>query len=69
MACTSHIAADVCLLQVGLEMVPVYGDEQSGWSLDQGGVEGLVPSAFRYRSLDEVFFALVNLNLSSEGNA
>jgi hypothetical protein len=57
------------LLQVGLEVFPVYGDEQRGFSVDPGD---LIPQAalwYRYESLEELFFALVNLNLTTEGEA
>ena len=57
------------LLQVGLEVFPVYGDEKTGWSVDAGDCYPQMPPRFRYRSLDELFFALVNLNISPEGQA
>ena len=57
----SETTVKVRLLQVGLEIVPVYGDDKSGWSFDSGMAT--------YRTLDELFFALVNMNLSSEGLA
>ncbi len=57
------------LMQVGLEVFPVYGDEASGWSVDAVDLSPDHPHAYRYRSLDELFFALVNLNLSPEGQA
>ena len=49
-------------LRVGGEVFPVYGDELRGWSpraADFGGHQ--VPPRFVYTSLDELFFALVNL--------
>lgn len=57
------------LLQVGLEVFPVYGDEHSGWSMDPIDHADNAPRAHRYDSLDELFFALVNLNCSPEGQA
>ncbi|MGD0947701.1 MAG: hypothetical protein ABSA52_09735 [Candidatus Binatia bacterium] len=67
----SHLegAVKTQLLQVGLEVFPVYGDEKTGWSVDAGDCYPQMPSWFRYRSLDELFFALVNLNISPEGQA
>ena len=57
---------NACLLQIGTEVVPVYGDDKSGWSFEQG----LQTSRVRiYRTVDELFFALVNMNLSTEGCA
>ncbi len=55
-----------CLLQIGSEVVPVYGDDISGWSLEAGIGMTRLPI---YRSIDELFFALVNMNLSVEGSA
>jgi hypothetical protein len=57
------------LLKVGLEVFPVYGDEKTGWSVDAGDCYPHMPPWFRYGSLDELFFALVNLNISPEGQA
>jgi len=57
------------LMKIGLEVFPVYGDEVSGWSVDPVDLAPGQPRAFRYPSLDELFFALVNLNLSPEGEA
>ena len=70
-ATDSHVvtAVNAQLIKVGLEVFPVYGDEASGWSLDPVDLAPNKPKAFRYRSLDELFFALVNLNLSPEGQA
>jgi hypothetical protein len=51
-------------LRVGTEVFPVYGDAVRGWSLrpdDFGEVVGGPPSIYVYGSLDELFFALVNL--------
>jgi hypothetical protein len=57
------------LLKVGLEVFPVYGDEGSGWSMDPVDLTPETPKSMRYDSLDELFFALVNLNLAQEGQA
>jgi hypothetical protein len=57
------------LLKVGLEVFPVYGDELSGFSMDVDDFSPNAMAPFRYRSLDELFFALVNLNVSEEGSA
>jgi hypothetical protein len=62
-------AINTQLMKVGLEVFPVYGDEVSGWSVDPIDLAPGQPRAFRYPSLDELFFALVNLNLSPEGEA
>jgi hypothetical protein len=65
----TEVAVNARLLKVGLEVFPVYGDETSGFSVDPGDLYPQMPVWFRYQSLDELFFALVNLNLSPEGQA
>jgi hypothetical protein len=65
----SEVAVNTQLLKVGLEVFPVYGDEKTGWSVDPGDLYPQIPVWFRYRSIDELFFALVNLNVSTEGQA
>jgi hypothetical protein len=62
-------AVTTTLLKVGLEVFPVYGDESVGWSMDADDFSPSAASQFRYQSLDELFFALVNLNVSEEGQA
>jgi hypothetical protein len=57
------------LLKVGLEVFPVYGDERSGWSMDPIDLTPDTPKWLRYDSLDELFFALLNLNVMPEGQA
>ncbi len=70
---TAHSRSDVTvktqLLKIGMEVFPVYGDEQLGWSVEAADLYPQIPSCFRYRSIDEIFFALVNLNLCPEGRA
>jgi hypothetical protein len=65
----SEVAVNARLLKIGVEVFPVYGDEKTGWSLDPGDLYPRGPIWFRYQSIDELFFALVNLNISSEGRA
>jgi hypothetical protein len=65
----SKSAVPTTLLKVGLEVFPVYGDESSGFSMDADDISPKVSAQFRYRSIDELFFALVNLNCSEEGAA
>jgi hypothetical protein len=65
----TDVAVNARLLKVGLEVFPVYGDETSGWSVDPGDLYPQMPVWFRYRSIDELFFALVNLNFGPEGKA
>ena len=49
-------------LRVGAEVFTVYGDELRGWSLRAGDFRGLAPcSPYVYTSVEELFFALVNL--------
>jgi len=65
----SEVAVNAQLLKIGLEVFPVYGDESSGFSVDPGDLYPQMPVWFRYRSIDELFFALVNLNVGPEGRA
>ncbi len=64
----SEVPTKARLVKIGAEVFPVYGDENSGWSLDLGDLYPLMPK-YRYRSFDELFFALVNLNVAPEGQA
>lgn len=64
-----QVAVSAQLMKIGLEVFPVYGDESSGFSVDPGDLYPQMPAWFRYSSLDELFFALVNLNIGPEGRA
>ncbi len=66
---TGKNAVPTTLLKVGLEVFPVYGDESSGFSMDADDLAPTVCRQYRYRSIDELFFALVNLNCAEEGSA
>lgn len=57
------------LLRVGSEVFAVYGDEYSGFAVDPGDFNPTVPAGCRYVSLDELYFALVNLYAQPEGRA
>ncbi len=49
-------------LRVGDEVFPVYGDPVRGWSPRADDFHDLPPaSPYVYASLEELFFALVNL--------
>ncbi len=69
MASGGYASVTATLLQVGTEVFPVYGDETSGWSMSAEDFAAGVPAPYRYRTLDELFFALVNLNVADEGQA
>lgn len=56
-------------LHIGLEVVPVYGNDQCGWSLDAEGLPGRSSALLPYRSLDELVFVLINLLVAHEGTA
>jgi len=52
-------------LRVGAGVYPVYGDELRGWSPRADDFHGVGSSSpYVYQSLDELFFALVNLCVS-----
>ncbi len=57
------------LLRVGSEVFAVYGDEKTGFAVDPSDFHPTVPAGCRYFSLDELYFALVNLNAQPEGRA
>jgi len=63
-----EVSTKARLVKIGAEVFPVYGDEKTGWSLDLGDLYPQMPK-YRYRSFDELFFALVNLNVAPEGQA
>lgn len=63
------VSVEATLLRVGLEVMPVYGSRATGFSPDDGDFMHPVPDGARYNTLDELFFALVNLNVSQEGLA
>jgi len=49
-------------LRIGRGVWPVYGDDLRGWSLRPDDFRSLVEcSPYVYGSVDELFFALVNL--------
>lgn len=62
-------AVNTRLLKVGMEVFPVYGDERAGWSMDPIDLSPETPRWLRYESIDELFFALLNLNVTAEGSA
>jgi hypothetical protein len=53
------------VVQVGAESISVSGSLDAGWSV---ATEGL-PNSYRYRSLDELVFALINLSVAQDGQA
>jgi len=57
------------LLKVGTEMYLAYGSDEAGWSIGGRELDAFVPPAFRYHTLDELFFALVNFTVADEGAA
>ena len=61
------VAERALLLQVGLEVIPVCGDDESGWTIDEGDHRPHTARQFRYASLDELFFALVNYMVAPQG--
>ena len=62
------VTASRTYLRIGAAVYPVYGDEVRGWSLradDFGSVLAVTP--WVYGSIDEIFFALVNLSTQARG--
>ena len=62
------VSASRTYLRIGAAVYPVYGDELRGWSLraeDFGSVLAATP--WVYGSIDEIFFAIVNLSTQARG--
>ncbi len=62
------VTAPRTYLRIGAAVYPVYGDPLRGWSLraeDFGGLLAAPPYA--YESIDELFFAIVNLWAQATG--
>ena len=62
------VTASRTYLRIGAAVYPVYGDDLRGWSLrpqDFGSVLATTP--WVYGSIDELFFALVNLSTQTRG--
>ena len=62
------VATSRTYLRIGAAVYPVYGDDIRGWSLradDFGAVLATTP--WVYGSIDEIFFALVNLSAQARG--
>ena len=62
------VSAARTYLRIGAAVYPVYGDDLRGWSLspqDFGAVLATTP--WVYGSIDELFFALVNLATYASG--
>lgn len=55
------------LLEIGTLTFPIYGDATIGWSIIRGDIMDVTP--YRYRTLDELVFVLLNYSLLSAGNA
>jgi len=65
----SALRINTRLMQIGLEVIPVFGNDQCGWALDAGDSSRFSSTPVRYRSLDELFFVLTNMNVAGEGTA
>ena len=56
-------------LCVGGDVFPVYGDAVRGWSPRAEDFRGLMQSPYVYGSVEELFFALVNLCAGGRGGS
>ena len=65
----SALPVSARFVQIGAEVIPVYGNEQSGWSLDADDLPRHASAVVRYKSLDELLFVLINMTINSEGTA
>ena len=64
-----HARVNWRLVRVGEETVAVYGNDYLGWSIDWGDLGSAGSVSSRYRTLEELVFALVNWSVADEGNA
>jgi hypothetical protein len=55
---------DTYVVRIGHDLYPIYGHDACGWSIDRRDLLRPTATQFRYESLDEIVFALVNLHLS-----
>jgi hypothetical protein len=55
------------LIEIGESVFPVYGDATIGWSIDRRDIVDATP--YRYATLDELIFVLVNYSVHSGGDA
>jgi len=55
------------VVEIGETTFRIYGSVEAGWSLDQLDIE--VASPYRYTTLDELMFALLNCALHADGSA
>ena len=63
-------AAERTYLRIGGEVFPVYGDAMRGFSPLAADIRDVgVESLWVYESLDELYFALVNLCLAKAGES
>jgi len=65
--CASRI--EPTFLKIGADLIPVYGNDQCGWSLESEDFRCEQSAYLRYRSLDELLFVLINMHVSGEGTA
>jgi len=63
------IAVETHYFQIGEDFIPIYGNDRCGWSLEAEDFRGESAAALRYRSVDELLFALINMHFNSEGTA
>jgi hypothetical protein len=54
---------------VGGDVFPVYGDAVRGWSTRADDFHGAARSPYVYTSVEELFFALVNLCAGGRGGS
>jgi hypothetical protein len=65
----AEVVSDGRFMQVGREVFVVFGNDECGWCIDPGDLCPEVPVWCRYRTRDELFFALVNLHVGEDGRA
>lgn len=56
------------VVQVGTESFPIHGSAHDGWQLTTTA-PGALPGPYRYTSIDEVIFVLINFSVATDGRA
>ena len=66
---SARVEAPHGFLQVGSDLYPVVGDEIHGWNIDDSDFSVRARGPGQYATLDELYFALLNLGVCGEGSA
>lgn len=57
------------VVKIGMDVFPVRGNSEQGWSLELSGASGAATDGCWYASLEELMFVLINLSVATDGSA